>query len=686
MRILTRWCLLQPFTVDGGLVQGFASLAELVAERAAIYDEKLTKCSANSDPFKAELTAEYLYIRVLLVRCISLETRKHTEYHQAWKQRRLDMAKLMYAKIPTTTEGSKAVANEKLGDLLFEIGHDQLRCGSHENALFWLESAQEELSTHDIGFMSSDASDLKLNVMHDIVKALISLPGGACSRSWNVIRDMETQFQANQLVSLLKLEHFASLAEFPVEDYCAVLGTVTRSVQLSDTNVKTLLHYVHQLRRWNPSSAQTMLSTLICTRLLNAEEPSWLEKALVTAVWNATTSHVPPDPVATLNALFNEIIASIQKPLSPSAIHATQVLLWRSIEDCVRQSKYDVAGKWCLLGLHACLQNPGTKNIGILQRKLMQCLIGQKDLNQAREIFDRMSKQVQDEDQTRFLLYKVALQSKDATLAQECLKSILRRHREGNDTILYACVLEAQKMGDQAQSVSTLQELLRTHDIGQSDGINLPALLRCTVRMLTRQVHNNGHSTSGLEDTCHLFEVAASHAQKAEGEPLKSTFSTADLNWFSRNAYNLVVGNLTVWPCKYTIRMLDSCSVFLHLCSAFPEDQLLLGSGYLEKLYLRQMFCYFLAASLNIVLARRENALDLQLQHYTYVRNAAEKLRIIAARQLDSLSGELRHDIQRKYASLCVYDFEAAARLKSWDALDYLVKVSITLESWPNCC
>lgn len=686
MRFLSSLCLLPPFAIDRGLVQGFASLAELVAERAAIYDEKLTKRSKDSDSSNAGLTGEYLYVRILLVRCIPLETRKHTKYHQAWKQGRLDLAKLMYAKIATTTKGSKAVANEKLADLLFEIGHDQFRCGSQENALFWLESAQGELSTHDLGFMSSDASDLKLNIMHDIVKALTSLPGGACTRSWNVICDMETQFQENQLVSLLKLEYFASLDDPPVEDYCAVLGRITRSVQLSDTNVQTLLHYVHQLRRWDPSSAQTILSTLICTRLLNAEEPAWLEKALVTAVWNATTSHGAPEPIATLNVLFDEIIASIPKAFSPSAIHATQVLLWRSIEDCVRQSKYDVASKWCLLGLHPCLQNSGAKNIGILQRKLMQCLIAQQETQQAREIYDRMSKQLQDEEQTRFLLYKVALWSKDATLAQECLESILDRRSEGSDTLLYAYILEAQKMGDQAQSVSTLQELLRRHDTGQIVGIQLPALLRCTVRMLTRQVDNNGQSTSRLEDTCRLFEIAASYAKKAEREPLKSTFSTADLNWFSRNAYNLVIGNLTVWPYKYTVRMIDSCSLFLDLCSAFSEDQLLLGFGNLKDLHLRQTFCYFLAGSLNVVLARRENALDIKQQYYICVRNAAEKLRIIAARQLESLSGELRHDIQRKYASLCVYDFEAAARLKSWHALDFLVKVSIILQSWPDCC
>ena len=43
--------------------------------------------------------------------------------------------------------------------------------------------------------------------------------------------------------------------------------------------------------------------------------------------------------------------------------------------------------------------------------------------------------------------------------------------------------------------------------------------------------------------------------------------------------------------------------------------------------------------------------------------------------QVNRLEGGAKDDLQRKYASLLTFDYEAAARLKAWDSLDQIIKV-----------
>ena len=579
----------------------------------------------------------------------------------------------MYSKIAKGTDGVEPLVRESLADMLFEIGHHQCQQGSYDGALFWLERAYDELSVVDIGLMSSDAGDLKLSVMHDLVRTLMHQAENESQiRSWNMIGDMETQFRGNLVVSLLKLDYLGSLAEPPAEDYSSVLHGIAQSVQLSDANIKTLLHHVHNLRYWDPSQAHSILSSFIYTRLLNVEEPDWLEKTLITAVWNAITSGVIENPIEILTTLFDEIIAGTPKSLRPDAIHAIQVLIWKAIEDCMGHSKHEEAGNWCLLALHKVLLDSGARNVGRIQRKLMQCCLAQRDVSRAHEAFSRMSEQVQNEPSSQFLLYKIALQRQDSALAQHSLQSI-NRLSKGRDTFLYACVLEAQKVGDQAQSIITLQELLKRPGVGRCDGSSLPAILRCTARMLIQQLDNDDHPTTAIQDICQLFEMAVSHAKRSQRDSSTSPFTTAELDWFSRNTYNLALKFLAVWPCQHTARMVDACSNFLEL---YPSQTQPAESPGHEDLELRRLFCHFLAASLYITMARQEDALEVQLQYYLSVRHAAEKHRNVASHLLECLSGELKHDLHHKYATLCIYDFEAAARLRTWDSLEYLIQVS----------
>ena len=61
--------------------------------------------------------------------------------------------------------------------------------------------------------------------------------------------------------------------------------------------------------------------------------------------------------------------------------------------------------------------------------------------------------------------------------ATECVDAICVASTE-DATLLYACVLEAQRTGDHLQTIASLQRVLQKHDYGAASGIHLPALLR----------------------------------------------------------------------------------------------------------------------------------------------------------------------------------------------------------------
>ncbi|KAI9804760.1 MAG: hypothetical protein M1825_001128 [Sarcosagium campestre] len=92
-----------------------------------------------------------------------------------------------------------------------------------------------------------------------------------------------------------------------------------------------------------------------------------------------------------------------------------------------------------------------------------------------------------------------------------------------------------------------------------------------------------------------------------------------------------------------------------------------------RDLSLRRMFCDFLCASLQITQARFEDEIDIKLQHYGSVRTHVEAFRNQISNHLSRLEGGARDDLEKKYVTLVVFDFEAAAQLKRWDDLEELV-------------
>ena len=106
----------------------------------------------------------------------------------------------------------------------------------------------------------------------------------------------------------------------------------------------------------------------------------------------------------------------------------------------------------------------------------MICALGMADIRKALDAHSAMTEVNKRHPSTQYLLYKVALRSQNAELgkyiehlllyyakaqhtAAQCLEEI-SAHSTKDATLLYACVLEAQRAGDRMQSVASMQRVL----------------------------------------------------------------------------------------------------------------------------------------------------------------------------------------------------------------------------------
>ena len=619
----------------------------------------------------SHLSCDYILLRVILVSfMMGIDVVSPLTKKQAWRQGRPDIAKLMLAKVGTLAEPLSPALKEQSADVAFEIGKGQMKAECYSEARDWLGYAYNSISGQDIEVMSSDAGDLKLSIMHNLVRVLVHLSGDDHrERAWSLFREVEIDHGELLAVLLLKLDLLATEPFVSPQQSSDVMQQIINKVHLTDSNMNTILYHIHKLRSWSGPLAHEILMFTISKILLGGEQKSWLEKMLVTVVWNCTSSSDILDPVLTLTQSCNAIAAGWGYALSLSAMHAAQVLLWKCIESAFKRQQYGVSEAWCKLALHKIFSSSGAMNIGRLQRKSMLCALSQAQPGKAREIFAQMSEFNRKEPSSQHLLYKVALSFQDSNMAMVCLDSICRASL--NDmTSLYACILEAQKVDDQISTVAALQQLLEKYDRGANHSFHLPALLRCTARLLLRRIKEHTVQTDSiLNDICRVFERSAEHAKKSPCTLQDSLFTVAELEWFSRNSYNLCIKNCSLWPPQSTARLIASCLQFIDL---YPLDSNL---SIIADLGLRRLLCHFVSGCLSITRARKESVSAARLQYYLDVRSEVEAFRVQFQYQIESVGEGARFDLQRKHTSLLAYDFEAAAFLKAWESLQVIIKV-----------
>ncbi len=242
----------------------------------------------------------------------------------------------MLSKLKPSVTVLDPVSAESLADTLFEIGQDQYAKKQYQEAVRWLEMADDVLVGQSLENLSSEASDLKNSIMHTLARTLMNLPGqGNHERAWNIVANLDNEPGDKLLVLLLKLDLLAADESSPLESYCEVLERVIRTVHLTESNFKTVMHHVHKLKTRNADMAFHVLETLLLERLAMADKSEWVERALVTAIWITTTSAAVTSGLDPLERLLESLHVKLNKPLGQTATHAGQMV-------CT----YDGAKKW----------------------------------------------------------------------------------------------------------------------------------------------------------------------------------------------------------------------------------------------------------------------------------------------------------------------------------------------------
>ena len=244
---------------------------------------------------------------------------------QAWRQDRLDLAKMWFQKIPL--EALDPTYTEILADLTFEIGKAYSKQGANGIALQWLERAYDLLATKDVADFSPDVSDLKMSLSHRIIRTQLAIGGdGGWEKARSLLSDLRLEHGDRLLVLLLELELMSTEPIFPAQDYFIVLQKIARSVHTTDSNLRTIFHHLHKLKSNHPDLAFLILKTLTIERLLGAASTSWIEKAVLTAVWLSTSSPEMHDTIADLEELLETVYACTSAALGPHATHAAQMV------------------------------------------------------------------------------------------------------------------------------------------------------------------------------------------------------------------------------------------------------------------------------------------------------------------------------------------------------------------------
>ncbi|KAL1836750.1 hypothetical protein VTJ49DRAFT_4709 [Mycothermus thermophilus] len=634
---------------------GEATLASPVMQLAADYKNWLQNMAKKLPEDEAKecrcLEVEYFIMRTAL----------------CWAESRLDVAEHMYSKTESLRQFLTPEYAERLADVLYEIGKSLSTESNFSMAVRWLKRASEVISGQELEQLSREGLELRLAILQALVTALLGTgTREALDEAQNQVAFIESEAGNKFVVSLLKLELLQKMpAEvFDTEGYGDILRHIIRSFPVSDSGFKLIMHHIRKLHDKSPGAGCAVLDDLIVA-LSRAEKDEWVEKAVVTRVWMITNQR---DTAETIKAA-EDVLGQLSRPLSSEAAVAAQALLWKKLESNYTQGHYDLAERWCQLSLNGVFQNCGPGNTSKLERKLLMCALARNSLDAATAIIHKMSPQSWKEPMTAYLAFKVAIRVEDHTMAEKCLETVA----QAPDHVDYlgACIAESQKAGDITCAIAALRKLQETYEYKEPNPIHLPALFRCTIRLLNLMLDKSGADKGQMvEDLCAEFEAVVLALQREkEATPKRKLFTIDELEWFSRSAYNLALKNTAVWELRCVIRMLTAC---VSIISYFPADV-----DFRSELSLKTLFAHFVISSALVALARTQDNIEKQRDDYTTMRKHIAAFDNELPEYLHQLDEHSRGDMLRKHAALLAFDFEAAVALQQWDDLGGIVQRSL---------
>jgi hypothetical protein len=274
-------------------------------------------------------------------------------------------------------------------------------------------------------------------------------------------------------------------------------------------------------------------------------------------------------------------------------------------------------------------------------------------------------------------------------IAVKCLQH-LSESSDPDRRLLYGCALDAQETGNRELALVALRLVLDQIGLVAPDIGHIPTILRCAIRLTMAEIEGSREAEATIESLCLLLEKgrllllpyvgtilifmeAAEQAKRSRQKPRTSdkhieiVFTIKELDWFARNAYNIGLRGIVEWSSSRSYRIISACIRFLEL---YPDD---IDEPTLAEVSYRRLLCNYLCACISIELARVEDNIEAQLQHYLVSRRHIQDFRSKNETVRSKIEQEAE-DLSQKFGILLAYDFEAAARLKDWDTLRSIVE------------
>ncbi|CAD6499560.1 BgTH12-03671 [Blumeria graminis f. sp. triticale] len=605
------------------------------------------------------------------------ESDKKTRHscERAWHMEQFDIAEHMFCKATSSENILDDSTAESLGDTLYEIGRDLLNKQQYSMAVKWLRRAFGIINSHELDKLSKDASALRISIQQSLIKALLGLQDNdSLEEAQNWLDMLELEVGDKLVVLLLRLEAISVCSgdKFDSNAYSDVLQRLMAIVHLTESNFRLLMYHVRRLNDKSPNLACRALE-ILNTRVMREDRDEYVEKILITRLWMAVDYRDTQGQILQLETLFSELVANLKSPISSVATLAAHTLLWKKIESNYMIGHYDAAENWCKLAMHKIFEKSGDLNMARISRKLLLCALAKNEINTAKEIFASMSEVGKNEPMSRFLMYKIANRCGDSEMAVECLHKISSASIK-DPTLLQACCLDAQQMGNKPQLLVTLQLIIEEYAHDSSSGIHLPSLLRFTIGLMSGMLEEAKKSGSQgnndiIEKLCVAFESAISSVRNARisTKTEEKLWTVDEHDWYSKNSYSIAIKHFTEWDPRQTLRMIKCCIGFIDYYPPDPCGQISTNHQ------LRKLFCEFSAATVSIILARAEENIESQLQCYLEVRKHVKEFITIIQHKFGTLDGKTQLDLNRKFPIISAFDFEAACRLKSWDDLEQII-------------
>ncbi|KAL6357454.1 hypothetical protein LRP88_07621 [Fusarium phalaenopsidis] len=146
-------------------------------------------------------------------------------------------------------------------------------------------------------------------------------------------------------------------------------------------------------------------------------------------------------------SIHHNLIQTLLATRSPERVQeaddlVSYKLMWKKLDASYAKREYNVAELWCRVALHPIFSSTGEVSQGKFGRRLILCAIARSDADTAKSTFDTLPTAVQNDQLTRYLMFKVSLISWDHDLGRQCVEFLSKSSEKARSRdILYACGL-----------------------------------------------------------------------------------------------------------------------------------------------------------------------------------------------------------------------------------------------------